>query len=448
MIVPQNRLLLLLGCVLVPLSLAEAAFPAVSTLLVGVFAVIAALCLLDALHATRSVAGVKVEFPERINIIRNVDEHLDFTVQDCRGAGGTLYIALGLPGEINSIHREMEVKLPPDRVGLKITWPVSAKSRGEYLISRCYFRVPSRLGLWFKTGSLPVSTTIRVYPNLLSEYRKISALFLRRNGAGIRTQRQIGQGKEYEKLRDYLPGDSMSDIHWRVTAKRGRLVTKEYQLERTQEIYVIIDASRLSARAIQSPGEESGARESLMERYISSALALGDFAQRQGDRFGLLAFSNRMLRFIRAGGGKMHYRICRDALLDIHPQTVTPDFEELAGTILQNLRRRALLLFLTSLDDPSLAESFLSDMEAVSRRHVVVVNMIKPSLAGPLFSGQDVADTADIYKFLGGHLLWANLRKLDVLLRRRGIGLALVDQENLCVEMVSRYVNVKQRQVL
>jgi uncharacterized protein (DUF58 family) len=448
MIIPQNRLLLLVGFVLLPMSLVEAAVPAFLPMLLGTCAVMAIICLVDGLRAARRIAGVRVEFPETVSIARNSDESLDFTVRDESGAARTLCLGLSLPREINSTRREMNVELPSNRTSLRIEWPISAPGRGQYLLSKCYFRVPSRLGLWLKQASLPAGTLIRVYPNLASEYRKVFTLFARRNGAGIRPHRQIGQGREFEKLRDYQPGDSMTDIHWRVTAKRNRLVTKEYQLERTQDIYVIIDASRLSTRTISSPGEGRGVQEPLLERYINAALTVGDFARRQGDRFGLLAFSNRILRFIRAGGGKMHYRTCRDALLDLHAQTVTPDFEELANSILQNLRRRALLLFLTSLDDPSLAESFLSDMAAASRKHIIIVNMIRPSLARPLFSGQEVSDTGDIYRWLGGHLLWRNLSKLEVLLRRRGIDFALIDRENLCVEMVSRYVNVKRRQVL
>lgn len=442
MIVPCNRLLFLVGATTLPMSVVAAAVPAVLPLLLGTFAVITLISLLDALHAGRTIRGLHVKFPEKVNLLRKHDEFLNFTVYHDRPFG-TLHVGLALPREVQSTLRELVVALPPEGEGLPIAWPVNAKTRGEYVLSRFYFRVPSRLGLWMKQGSLPAGTRILVYPDLLSEHRRVWALFPRRGGAGIHVHRQRGQGKEFEKLRDYLPGDSMSDVHWRMTAKRNRLVTKEYQLERTQEIYVVIDASRLSARPA-GPDEA----EPLLERYIGSALILGDFAQRQGDRFGLLTFSNRMLTFIRAAGGKVHFRACRHALLNLHPQPVTPDFEELAGTILQNLRRRALLLFLTSLDDPSLADSFMSDMEAVARRHIILVNMIRHSSARPLFSDGEVAGDRDIYSRLGGHLVWNNLRQLEVLLRRRGMGFALADRENLGVEMIDRYVDIKRRQVL
>ena len=87
-------------------------------------------------------------------------------------------------------------------------------------------------------------------------------------------------------------------------------------------------------------------------------------------------------------------------------------------------------------------------MEAVSRRHVLLVNMLRPPLAKPLFSDQNVVELPDIYRRLGGHLQWHNLQELEVNSRRQGIGFFLVDHENLGVEMASRYISVKRRQVL
>lgn len=447
MIVPRNRLLVLAGGVTLPASIAVAAAPAALSPVLGIVAVMALICLLDALDAVRRIRGLRVDFPGRINLSRNRDATLDFAVYHDR-LGGALYIGLGLPVEVRSPRRVLRVELPAKGERVAVTWPVIAQQRGEYLLARCYFRIPSRFGLWTKQGSLPAGTRILVHPDLLTEQKRISALFPRLGGVGVHAHRQIGRGREFEKLRDYQPGDSMSDVHWRMTAKRNRLVTKEYQLERTQDVYVAIDASRLSARSTYGPESAGGAREPFLEQYIRSALLLGDYAQRQGDRFGLFAFSNRMLTFIRAGSGREHFRVCHDAVLKLQAQVVTPDFEELAGAILQNLRRRVLLLILANLDDPSLADGFLSSMEAVGRRHVVLVNMIRHPAARPLFSDSDVADNDAIYGRLGGHLAWQNLRQIAILLRRRGIGFALTDRENLSVEMISRYINVKRRQVL
>ena len=98
--------------------------------------------------------------------------------------------------------------------------------------------------------------------------------------------RQIGRGREFEKLREYVAGDGLDEIHWKAAARRGRPITKVFQVERTQEIYVIIDASRLSARTM---GEETA-----LEREVAGALLTGAAAERAGDLFGLAAFSDRV----------------------------------------------------------------------------------------------------------------------------------------------------------
>src|SRR2546430_17663496 len=98
----------------------------------------------------------------------------------------------------------------------------------------------------------------------------------------------------------------------------------------------------------------TGHSELTLERFITAALVLGLAAEQQGDLFGLVTFTDKVGAFLRARNGKAHYNACRDAVYTLQPQIVTPDFDELATFIRLRLRRRALLIFLTSLDDPVL----------------------------------------------------------------------------------------------
>jgi hypothetical protein len=107
-----------------------------------------------------------------------------------------------------------------------------------------------------------------------------------------------------------------------------------------------------------------------------------------------------------------------------------------------------LLLVLTNLDDPILAESFVRQFDLVRRQHLVLVNILRPGGAQPLFSDPNVGSPDDLYRRLAGHIRWHNLRELERVLRRRGIGFAQLDDERLSVELVSQYLNVKQRQLL
>ena len=154
---------------------------------------------------------------------------------------------------------------------------------------------------------------IRVYPDLIRDGKRVEPQFLNRGAAGIHRQRQLGRGREFEKLREYTAGDDSGEIHWKATAKRGRPVTKVFQVERTQEVYVIVDASRLTARPA------GWARHNPRALRQRRALLFGLAAQRQGDLFGLVTFSDRVHGFARARNGKAHYATCREAPLQSAP---------------------------------------------------------------------------------------------------------------------------------
>jgi uncharacterized protein (DUF58 family) len=185
-----------------------------------------------------------------------------------------------------------------------------------------------------------------------------------------------------------------------------------------------------------------------LERFVTAALVLGLAAEQQGDLFGLITFADKVGRFVRARNGQAHYGACRDALYAMQPQLVSPDFDELCMFIRLRLRRRALLVFLTSLDDPALAGSFVRNLDLVRHQHLVLVNMLQPRAAVPVFTNPNVATLDNLYEHLGGHLQWHRLRELEKVLRRRGVHFSLLSNERLSAELVSQYLGVKRRQLL
>jgi uncharacterized protein (DUF58 family) len=229
-------------------------------------------------------------------------------------------------------------------------------------------------------------------------------------------------------------------VHWKATAKRGRPVTKIFQVERTQEVYVVLDASRLSARPAGGVP--------ILEHFIKCALILCLASGQRSDLFGLAIFSDKVQSFVRAKNGKAHYDLCRDTLYRLQPARVTPDFNDLFTFLRLRLRRRALLVFLTALDDPALAAAFTEKIDLLARQHLVQVNMLRPPEANPLFAGESVENVAQIYRRLGGHLVWHELSELGKRLQHHGVRLSLVDHLNLTPEVVAQYLQVKQRQLL
>ncbi len=450
MIVPRTLLLICVGGV-IAIAAVGVTVPSVAPNIPYAAALLVLIAVVDALLGAGTLRGIAVTLPDVIRLSKDRDGDVDIYVRNDRRRAQRLRIGLAFPREIGSELDSVHTVAPPDTQVAHLAWSVKPSRRGNYRLDRVYMESPSPLGLWSIRGSSEVQSELRVYPNLVTERRRLAALFLNRGAFGVHAQRQVGQGREFEKLREYVPGDGYEDIHWKATAKRGRPITKLYQLERTQEIYVVIDTSRLSARRVLMPGGEDGGdtmEVTQLERFITAALILGLVAERQGDLFGLLTYGGSVRSFVRASTGQAHYSACRDALYTLEPQTVNPDFDELFTFLRMRLRRRALLVFLTNLDDAVLAESFVRNVEMIRRHHLVLVGMLSPPGIRPLFSDEKTESMDDIYRSLAGHMKWHDLRELERVLHRQGVNFFLLDNERMCAELVSQYASVKQRQLL
>jgi uncharacterized protein (DUF58 family) len=438
---PRSRLLFLFAAIALPLALVAAALPASSTVCAaaaGVFGIVAAL---DAWGARYSLAGIGIDLPAITRLSKDREGKIELRIRNQPRQARMLRLALALPPEICSPTDEMTVVLPEGAEWAQLVWNCRPIKRGRFRIASVHVEGASSWRLWSIRKALPAEAEVRVYPNLLTERKKLAALFLNRGPFGLHPMRQVGKGRDFEKLREYGPGDSFEEIHWKATARRSKPITKVFQIERTQEVYVVVDASRLSAR-------ESVPGTSILERLVTATLVLGLAAENQGDLFGLVAYTDKIETFVRAKNGETHYGACRDALYTLQPRVVSPDFDELFAFIRLRLRRRALIVFLTSLDDPALAESFVRNVELIRRQHLVVVNMIRQVALRPLFSDAAPASIDDVYRGLAGHLRWQKLRQLEKTLQRRGVQFSLLESERLSADLVSQYLKVKQRQLI
>lgn len=447
MIVPSSRLLFWVAGITLPAALLVAASPEAAPVSIILATGLGIAALVDAWLARRSVAGIGIELPAVARMSKDRPNTLDVRIRnDAQSGRGkrALRVALGWPLEIPPSTEELDLILPAGSEWSQLSWNCAPAQRGKYRIDSAFVEGASPLGLWASRKTVPVHSEIRVYPNLLTERKQLASLFLNRGVFGLHTRRQVGRGRDFEKLREYTPGDGFDEIHWKATARRAKPITKVFQIERTQEIYVVIDASRLSARKIGEDDKQTV----VLERLVTAALVLGMAAERQGDLFGLLSFTDKVEGFVRAKNGKTHYGTCRDALYTLQPRSVTPDFDEVCSFIRLRLRRRALIIFLTSLDDPALAESFVRNVAVIRRKHLVLVDMIRQPRTAPLFSGGNPTSTDDLYLELGGHLRWHKLRQLEKTLQRIGVGFSQIENERLSADLVSQYLNVKQRQLL
>ena len=185
----------------------------------------------------------------------------------------------------------------------------------------------------------------------------------------------------------------------------------------------------------------------LFRSHLTAALVLLLAAGRQGDRFGLVTHDARVRTFLRAGSGAAHYAACREAVHALEPSETAPDFAELFALLRTRLQRRSLLVFLTDLGDPVLAEEFIRHVRVLSRQHLVLVNQVRTPGVEPLFA-REVEDDDEIHPRLAGHFQWRETRDLASSLQPLGVTAATLPNERLAAELVGQYLQVKRRQLL
>jgi uncharacterized protein (DUF58 family) len=431
MLVPSRRGLQVSVAVLLPLLAAAGFSQALAEPCATLFAVCLLAAAVDAWAGRHRVKQMGAGAPAYLRLTKDVPATMPLTLQNRSGAERKVRIGVVMPEGMESEKPVLYPILPTGSALLQ--WNCTGRARGDHALRQIYVETVSPLGLWEARASIAVDCTFRVYPNMRDH--TTAGLFLKAASLGVRTYRQVGKGREFEQLRHYLSGDSFEDIHWKATAKRGYPTVKLYRVEHAQEVYAVIDSSRLSAR------------EGILENYVNAALHLALVAERQGDRFGLVTFSDRTHKFLRARNGMDHFRLCRETIYNLHADRVSPDFRDCMTSLQLNLRRRALLVFFTSLDDALLAETFERDIGLLSRRHVVLVNVTQTSGMTPLFT-RAPENLESLYVDLAGQLLWNRMRTLKIALQNRGVKLSIVDPERIKAQVTSQYLDVKRRQVL
>lgn len=325
---------------------------------------------------------------------------------------------------------------------LLVHWKFLATQRGKYSINELHYQTSSSLGLWDIQTVIPCDLDIKAYPNIREDKKFFQQLLSNTMREGAHINPSIGKGREFEKLRPYAHGDTLQDIHWKSSAKRGELVTKEYRTERSQNIYFIIDSSRLSLTC-PSPREH----KRLLDLYVQSVSLLSLHTEQTGDLFGLISFSSFVDQYLPARTGRTHRKSVQEALYNLQGKKVTPDIEEVMTYIRNTIKKRSILIFLTDLRDPLVAESILDNIDLVRSRHKIVLGMLTPKHLQPLFS-EPVESREDIYAALSAHNQWDSIKREKNKLTQKGIHFASANCENFTSALYKQISLIKRRQLL
>ncbi len=317
-------------------------------------------------------------------------------------------------------------------------------------IERC-----SRLGIWRLRQWFDLPEPLRIEADLRTGRREILRSPVYRGLVASRQTPWTGHGRDFERLREYQAGDTYSEIAWKSTARRGTPVTRLFQWEQKQEVYFVVDQSRLSALALDpvaAPDNDAPQARSprrLLDLAVETALVGATVALELGDEFGLVTYADEPKSWLRAGSGQSQFHQFRDRLLNLEPLPTTADYEALFGEIRLRFRRRAYLVLLADLTERSVSDSLRRGVGLVRSSHAVLLTSILSAHARPAFSpGEEPSTVQDVYAALAGEKENQRLGALARQLRQLDVQLRFVPAEMFLRTAVEGYLESKQEQRL
>ena len=247
-----------------------------------------------------------------------------------------------------------------------LVYGLTPPKRGRFEFGLIAVRYLSRWRLAWRQDRIAQPVAVKVYPNMRrAREAELKALGARSFVAARRKSQWRGEGRDFESLRDYVRGDEMRHISWTATARRGKLVTRQYQMERDQTILIALDAGRLMTARIEG--------ETKLDSAVHAALALMSAAARAGDNAGLLVFGRRIKAYLPPKRGAEHLDAALEALYAIEPEMIEPSYSRAFEFIAANSRRRSLVVVLTDLVDEEGSRELLTSLKLLRPRHLPLV---------------------------------------------------------------------------
>lgn len=346
----------------------------------------------------------------------------------------TLLLREGLSPALASSPRRKRIELTP---GHRLQWsyPLTPRQRGETQVGPLTARLLGPWKLAWTQRQLIAPESRRVYPQIRwsGQVGHLLALAQRRQ-LGTTPLAVRGVGSEPYALREYQPGDPLSKIHWKATARHRRLVSREETWERGARLVILLDCAR-------SMTSREGDRSKL-DHALATALALTRVAAARGDRVTLIAFSQRIERLVRVGGlggGSRGISRAYDELYDLQPRLAEPAYDLAAERAMALETRSATVVLLTSVVDLAAAELLREALLHLERRHrPMLINLRDPELEALAHRVPDSASGV-FAQVAGLEILLAN-RRLGAQLRRAGVRVVSTPADRLALETLEAYL--------
>ena len=348
-----------------------------------------------------------------------------------------------------SLRREppvLELAVPAG-MSASTAYEILPSQRGDLRLGRLYVRYQSALRLAERWAVAETSATIRVLPNLEQAKQQTLYLIRTRQVAMERRRRRIrGQGREFESLREYRPGDEFRNISWTATARRSKVITRVFQVERSQTVWIVIDAGRLLREQI-GRGSGTAPRLSKLDYAVDAALALAQVAMHSGDRVGLLAYGREIQQNRNAGRGAQHLHSIIESLAMVRAEPYEADHARAARALLYEQHRRSLIVWITDLAETAGTPDVVEYARQMTRRHLVLFAAVgQPDLNER--AAQRPTSEEDMFRYIAAIEIVQRRELLLRRLRQHGVLAMELMPGALAASLVNEYLDIKDRSLI
>ena len=355
-----------------------------------------------------------------------------------RGVPGRLSASTTLPNtRLRQSVASPDLRVEPAEATGRLDATILARRRGEHRLARLATLRTGPLGLggWYHLAG--DTHDITVYPDMPAASRLATEVRLGLfREEGRRARGPLGLGTELEAIREYQPDDDIRQVNWRATARTGHPMSNTYRIEQDRDVLCLLDCGRLMASPLT---REDGARLTRLDAAVDAVAAVAAVADELGDRIGVVAFADRLLRSVapRRDGSAAVVA----AIHDLEPIGTDSDYQSAIGAVAS--RKRAFILVLTDLLDPAAARTLVASIPALTRHHTVAVATVRdPAVAHAL--GTESADELELARTVVAADVALRRMEVTAQLTERGAGVIDAEVDVLSRRCVGSYVRAKR----
>lgn len=330
-------------------------------------------------------------------------------------------------------------KLEPSSTN-ELEYQLRPVDRGEYYFGALNIYVTSIFGLIARRFTYDDQAMVPTYPSFI-QLRKYDLMAISNNLTqyGIKKIRKIGHTMEFEQIKEYVSGDDLRTINWKATAKRNQLMVNQFQDEKSQPVYSIIDKGRVMKMPFDGL--------TLLDYAINAALVMSNVALKKQDKAGILAFSKKVENIVVAERRTSQMNLILETLYNVSTDFFESDYSRLYADVKRNITHRSLILLYTNFETLDSLHRQLPYLKAIAKNHLLVVIFFKNTELDTLIN--EPAETVQqAYDKVIAEKFAFEKRLIVSELQKYGIQSILTSPQDLTIDTINKYLEIKARGLL